>query len=144
MTSESISLSTSYHHYTPIRLYCSSQGSIGGMTETRTQNPHPTQPLTSLVTRKGFGSHMYEIEHTNNQPDFYFVIENIMNIAKIRNTSHQDTRVCSLQIINVLFQSKATIILYHTIQYHLTADQYCKSDQALTSLFSSTRPLTVQ
>ena len=56
-----------------------------------------------------------------------------MNIAKIRNTSYQYTRVCSLQIINVLFQSKATIILYHTIQYHLTADQYCKSDQALHS-----------
>ena len=33
VTSESISLSTSYHHYTPIRLYCSSQGFIGGMTD---------------------------------------------------------------------------------------------------------------
>ena len=44
VTSESISLSTSCHHYTPIRLYCSSQWSIGGMTDTRTQNPHHTQP----------------------------------------------------------------------------------------------------
>ena len=83
------------------------------MTGTLTQNPHSLDHSPVLSQGKALAlmhMHMYvkeNLEHTKNQPDFYYVMENIMNIAKIRNTSHQYTRVCSLQIINVLFQSKS-------------------------------------
>ena len=73
---------------------------------------------------------MYEIEHTKNQPDFYYVMENIMNIAKIRTTIH----TC-LQLTNN--QRSIPVKSYHNpLSYKLvplTADQYWKSDQALHS-----------